>query len=139
MAQEGSIPEDVSYLLRDRITSLEQLETTLRLRQAAPEGWTVPQLAARLGIPQGLVDYALEGLASARLIAVEEIDGSLRYRYAPETDLLDTTVARLAAIYAEMPTRIIGTISRNAIERIRAGAGRAFADAFLIGKRNRDG
>jgi hypothetical protein len=33
----------------------------------------------------------------------------------------------------------MSVMSMNAIERIRSGTMRAFADSFILGKRNRDG
>jgi len=128
------IPDDLGHLLRDRVGSLEGLETVLLLRRDPGRSWPVDELAERLSIPVGLLDSVLGELAQQGLLVKSE----QRWRYGPASDELAAAVDRLALLYDERRLEVMRLLSAHALERIRDSAARAFADAFVI-KRKKDG
>lgn len=134
----AEIPDDVQALLRDHIESYEQLEILLLLRREVGKTWAAERIGERLGISASLAADALAALRSSRLVAAQD-EPETRYAYAPEKAALEETVSRLASDYASARIEIIKLMSANAINRVRTGALRAFADAFVIRKDKNDG
>jgi hypothetical protein len=134
----GDLPEDVLAILHEHIESYEQLEVLLLLRRERDEEWTVTGLAARLHVREELVGLALEGLRTARLVAITGAAPELRFAYRPLTAALDAAASRLDREYAERPIKIIQLMSANAIERMRTAALLTFADSFVLKKRDKD-
>lgn len=132
------VPDDVRALLRERIGSYEQLEILLTLCEE-PDGGTAEALSSRLHIPLPLTASTLTELQARGLVRLETVAAGTRYVYEPATPALEATVSRLAKAYAEHTIAIIKLMSSNAIGRVRTGAARAFADAFILRKDKRDG
>ena len=130
----AEIPDDVQALLRDHIESYEQLEVLLLLRREVGKTWAAERISERLGISPALAADALAALGTSRLVVAHEDEPETRYAYAPEKASLVETVNRLASDYASARIEIIKLMSANAINRVRTGALRAFADAFVIRK-----
>ncbi len=143
------LPDDVQALLRERIESYEQLEALLVLQEEG--GRTAEELCARLRVPLTLVESALRDLQSYGLVQPRPVQSqpqpgspqsarqqpepaAQRYVYAPETAALAAAVSHLASAYARDPVPIIKLMSSNAIQRLRTGAVRAFADSFILRK-----
>ncbi|MGH8219594.1 MAG: hypothetical protein ACREUT_13680 [Steroidobacteraceae bacterium] len=135
------LPDAVRVLLRERIESYEELEILLALERLRGTGKTVEELNAAVHGGMTLIESALRLLEARALIerrAVPAVEGAqraeIRYFYAPQSSELDGTVRALATAYAEQPIPIIKLMSENAIQRLRTGAARAFADAFILRK-----
>ncbi|MGH8326077.1 MAG: hypothetical protein ACRET2_04880 [Steroidobacteraceae bacterium] len=136
------LPDDVQALLRERIESYEQLEALLVLQEEG--GRTAEELCARLRVPLTLVESALQDLQSYGLVQPQPAQprpeqrqlepAAQRYAYVPETTALAAAVSHLASAYARDPVPIIKLMSSNAIQRLRTGAVRAFADSFILRK-----
>jgi hypothetical protein len=135
----AEIPDDVRALLRDHIESYEQLEVLLLLRREVGKTWAAERISGRLGISPALAADALAALRSSRLVVAHEDEPETRYVYAPGKASLVETVNRLASDYASARIEIVKLMSANAINRVRTGALRAFADAFVIRKDKDDG
>jgi DNA-binding IclR family transcriptional regulator len=133
-----SIPEDIGRLLRDGVASLEGLELLLLLRKERNRAWAVDEIARRLSIPQSSVEPALIEPVQYGLLTREGSGGSECWRYAPRTTEMDAMVERLAGLYDDRRLEVMRMLSAHAMERIRNSAARAFADAFVIG-RKKDG
>lgn len=133
MSDAGELPDDVRALLHEHIDSYEQLEILLLLRRERYERWTGEALASRLHLGTGLIETALAGLKTSRLV---EAAGGTRatFAYRPANSGLDAAVGRLEREYAERPILIIQQMSANAIERLRTAALHTFADAFVLKK-----
>ncbi|MGH8138289.1 MAG: hypothetical protein ACREVV_08860 [Steroidobacteraceae bacterium] len=127
----------VQALLYDHIESYEQLEILLLLRLAGGESWSEEQISSRLNISSSLTAGALSALRLSGLVKLRE--DWPRYEYAADTQAMDDAVNALAAVYATHRFEIIKLMSANAIKRMRTGALRAFADAFLLHKDKGDG
>ena len=144
-ASEEHLPDDVRGLLRERVESYEELETLLALERLRAQGKTVEELSAVVRVNTPLIERALRVLESRSLIeqrasATTGARGGAarperRYFYAPASAELDNAVRALAQAYAEQPIPIIKLMSENAIQRLRTGAARAYADAFILRKK----
>ena len=131
------IGEEVRVFLRDYIDSYEGLEVLLLLRRERT-GWTSEALCTRLNATETLIDRTLATLVRARLVNASGQPAPFSYSYADEDAARDATVCALAQAYREDPVQIIALMSTNAIERLRTGAMRAFADAFIL-RKDKDG
>ena len=118
------------------MTTFERLEVLLFLRERAPEEFALQAISDRLRIHPDLAREALQGLAAKGLLSAS---GEAVYRFAPATPALVETVEALVVAYREQSAAVLSTMSIYAIERIRSGPIRAFADSFLLGKRKDDG
>ncbi|HVL85763.1 MAG TPA: hypothetical protein VM367_15970 [Pseudonocardia sp.] len=125
------IPEEVRHLLRDRVSSYEELEILLLLAREPGIGRT-PEVVGELArVPALAAAAALERLRGTGLIEQSPGDGELAYRYRPDGPFSDT-VDLLVRESHENPVEIIKLMSANAIERIRMSALVVFADAFVL-------
>lgn len=129
-----NVPADVVDLLRTSVTSYEGLEALLLVRRA---GGTVSadDAAGALGLRRDIVASALHGLAEAGLVEEASVAGETRWGNVPEA--LHGVVDRLAVAYRDHRLEMVVIMNHHAVERLRSGALRAFADAFLI--RRKDG
>jgi hypothetical protein len=127
--------EQVRFFLREHMTSFERLEVLLLLHGNPSEELTASDVARRLTIREELVAEALHGLAQGGLLGVR----SGAFRFAPATPALGTAVRALAIAYQDQRAAVLSTMSMNAIERIRSGPVRAFADSFVFKKKNDHG
>jgi len=125
------LPTDVQELLRLRIGSYEQLHVLLLLFQGRAE-WSVEALAAHLKVSADSASQALSALAAHGLVARASEPPEPKYRYASGRQ--DAAVEALVRAHQEQPLAIIRLLAEQSIERIRADALRAFADAFLFRK-----
>jgi hypothetical protein len=133
-----AFPAPVQALLREQLTSFERLEIVLLLRQQPDLEWTVAAVSEQTRIPEELARDALIGLESGQLL--QRTGASVpAYRFNPQPAALADAVAALAVLYRDQHAAVMSVMSMNAIERIRSGTMRAFADSFILGKRNRDG
>ncbi|MGH9523175.1 MAG: hypothetical protein ACRD3E_11655 [Terriglobales bacterium] len=136
---EDDLPETVRALLTECIESYEELEILLLLHGVGETGLTAVESALRLRIGSPLAAAALGSLTNRGLVSTVGSDPESKYVYSPNSPILDEAVGCLAREYRNQPIRVIKLLSRNAIERLRAGALRAFADAFILGKGSRGG
>lgn len=127
------VDEAVRAFLRDDIDSFESLEVLLLLHRERT-AWTADELCRRFEIRAPVIDDALASLVRARLVSAtgQNVLGS--YRYADGDSARDALVASLERAYRDEPIQIMRLMSANAIERLRNGAIRAFADAFVFRK-----
>jgi hypothetical protein len=126
-------------LLRDFITSFEMLEIFLLLHANLQRDWSAAEVAGHVRIADDLVVRALESLRARRLIRGSPPLAAGRFQYAPESRELADAADALAHDFAERRAAVLLTMSTNAIERLRSGALNAFADAFILGSKHKDG
>lgn len=130
------VPAAVRDLIREQVHSYEELEALLFLHARPGEDCPPEAVAAALRVPADVAAAALGELA-ARGLARAAAAGGGAYRFGPATPALGAAVAALAAAYGEQRLAVIRLMSNNAIERLRTGATRAFADSFLIGRKRK--
>ncbi|MGH8259793.1 MAG: hypothetical protein ACREUG_08890 [Steroidobacteraceae bacterium] len=127
-------------LLSERIESYEELEILLALERARGTSKSADELSAALHVGSALIEPALRALEAHGLIARRDAPQlGAGYGYEPATPALDEAVRELARAYREQPIPVIRLMSENAIQRVRTGAVRAFADAFILRRDKNDG
>jgi hypothetical protein len=130
------LPEAVCTLLREHLTSFERLEIMLLLHKHPYEAWTVHAVSESTRIAMELTREALTGLTASGLI--ESVPGAgPAFRFGPREPALRQAVEQLALTYRERHAAVMNLMSVHAIERIRSGSIRAFADSFIVAKRKR--
>jgi DNA-binding IclR family transcriptional regulator len=124
-------PESVRLFLREHMTTFERLEVLLYLRKHAADEHSAKSVGDGLGVPPELTSDALLGLTASGLIARANAQGT--FRFEPATPELANAAAGLATAYQEQSAAVLSAMSMYAIERIRSGPMRAFADSFVLG------
>jgi hypothetical protein len=132
------LDERLDEFLAENVESLDELVCLVRLRGDVHRSWEVAALASSVGIPEGSVLEAVDGLCRRGFAERVASGGGLGFRYAQPSVALDEQVVALAAAYERSPIEVLKVISAHAIDRVRTGAMRAFSDAFLLRKK-RDG
>jgi hypothetical protein len=130
--QNPEIPDDVQTFLRDHASSYEELETLLLLHGSREKTWSLDDVAACTRLPADEVRAVLDTLCEAGF--ARQVEGGFRYAAAG-----NETVDRLARAYDEDRLSVVMVMAKNGLERVRAVTLRAFADAFVIGRKKRDG
>jgi DNA-binding IclR family transcriptional regulator len=130
------LPTDVLELLQQRVGSLEELEVLLLLRRTRERDWEVFEIARELGLPDTIVDTTIATLRSHDFLMIEGSPAG-RCRYAPRPAELAALVDRLATLYEERRLEVMRVLSAHALERVRDSAARAFAEAFVLGRKKR--
>lgn len=131
--------EKTRLLLRDFITSFEMLEVFLLLHAHPTQVWTARTVSNRVHIAEDLVLRALEALHLSRLVQAGTPLAPGEFRYGPDSSGTAAAADELAKDMAERRAAVLSTLSTNAIERLRSRAITAFADAFVLGKKPKDG
>ena len=127
-----SLSVEVQTLLRERIGSYEQLHVLLLLFKQRKE-WSEDEITTEVRISRSEVAVTLSALVANQLISPSSAAAEAKYRYLSGAH--DAVVEELVRSYHERPIAIIRLLAGRSIERIRADALRAFADAFLFRKR----
>lgn len=127
------VDEAVRAFLRDYVDSFESLEVLLLLHRERTAR-TADELGRHFKIRAPVIDDALASLVRAGLVNTPERSVLTAYRYADEDLVRDALIALLERTYRDEPIKIMQLMSANAIERLRNGAIRAFADAFVFRK-----
>ncbi|MGH3972168.1 MAG: hypothetical protein ACRDS9_02410 [Pseudonocardiaceae bacterium] len=110
----------------------------LFLRAQPEQTWSAAAVAAELHIADNLAASTLDELSCRGLIEASDLQRHARYRLGSD-DKLRHLVDLVARAHADNHLDIVRLMSANAIERMRATVARAFADAFLIGRKSKDG
>lgn len=133
MAQD-QLPDDVQKLIGEHITSVEQLEILLLLRDRPEPGWTARRVSEEMRTSERSAATRLEDLRKRGFLARREEGGESVYGFAPASEWLRRTVGRLASAYAERRYTVIDLIFAKPIDRLRV-----YADAFRFRKDDSDG
>jgi hypothetical protein len=120
----SGVPDDVARFLRAAISSVQQLEVLLFLRQERDRAWRADEVGSRLRTHAGAAAGYLESLGLLGLAAAE--GDAYRYEPGARAKLVD----QLAELYPTYRTRIVGLIYSEASDDAEA-----FADAFRLRRR----
>ena len=117
------------------VDTLEKLEV-LRVLHEPGSPRDADAIARTTGLARASVDEALSEMRAAGIVLAE--DGG--FRLDPETPHT-AGLAALVQLYEDDRVRVLNILTKRSLERIRANAARAFADAFLLKpkKGDRDG
>jgi predicted transcriptional regulator len=131
MADELS--EDIKNFVYRYISSVEQLEVLLFLKDHPDSFWSVEAITQRFQSSPSSIERRLKELQSLGFLTTRE--GAQReYHYEPQPDELKDSVARMADVYATRRISIIELIFTKPFGRIRD-----FADAFKLKEDKEDG
>jgi len=136
-----ALSADVLAFLRAHVESYEHLAILLLVFRERLRDWSEGELVDRLRIPPPLAATAVQDLSSAGLLRVVPpgsgagTGGANRYQYA-SCGATHATIAQLAQAFTDNPVQVVKALNANAIEKVRASAVRAFADAFVLKKKD---
>lgn len=125
----GDLSEAVRQLIVQHISSVDQLEILLLLKENSARVWTVEDVSQALLTQPEVTATRLSELAHDGLLSVKNVCGKDLYRYHARTAQLEPAVAELARLYPQYRVRIISLIYSKPTDKIRT-----FADAFRLRK-----
>jgi hypothetical protein len=131
----NELSTELRDLLSRRVDSFEKVELVMALRAAPHSTLTVEELSTRTRIPRDVVRSMVVELRAANLVERADRD-SVQLVLPSGVD--EASIAELEATYASDPIRVMKFLSEIAMNRIRSMASRAFADAFIFGKKKGD-
>jgi len=130
------IPESVQRFLFEHIHSFEELEIVVLLNRDVTQRWTEESIAGQLKIAVNLVADALKAVRNRGIVETFTESGTVFHVISAN---YKAELSEVAAVYERHRLEIVMLMGRNAIERVRTGAVRTFADCFFVGKRRGDG
>ncbi|HEY2386482.1 MAG TPA: DUF5985 family protein [Candidatus Binatia bacterium] len=131
-AESSAISERLRRFIAAQITSIDQVELLLLLRQEAQTAWTADAVSQVLRIEPSWAARRLEDLRERRMLVVDTSNPPA-YRFQPLDRELDSDIAELARAYAERRVRIIELIYAAPSTAIRT-----FAAAFRFRRDDTD-
>ncbi len=127
---EAGIPAAVLQFLEIHISSIEQLEVLLLLREHAGRAWTAEEVSRHLRSSVMSIQGRLNDLASRRFLAVTQSERGEAYLYAPGDEETTEVISGLAKAYKERRLTVINHIYGRPPSDLRS-----FSDAFLLKKK----
>lgn len=124
----NEISEGLRTFLEQRLSSLEQIEIVLLLRNDRSRSWTAMDVAKALGTAPEAAAMRLFLLASGGLLAFEA-SGVPRYRYAGVDPATDALLQELGEVFANDRNAVANIVDTGPRDPIRS-----FADAFKLKK-----
>jgi predicted ArsR family transcriptional regulator len=131
--------ERIRLFLLAHVESFEELELLLVLASSPDRNETAQAAAARTGVSVADARQALEHLATHGFLVVDAQATGPSFRYRPADIEIREGVNALLRAHAQSRTMLGRLMSTNAVERMRRWNAKAFADAFVIGRKKDDG
>jgi hypothetical protein len=135
---DDAVPVELSRFVSEHVESYEQLEVLLWLNSHRDESHEPSLLAEKLGMPESLLDEALQALVSAKLL-VRIGNSPELMRCAPATSEISEKIRALAEYYQRNRLQVVRLMTESSMRRLRGSALQAFADCFLLGKPGKRG
>jgi hypothetical protein len=130
---DSVLTEEIEQFIRRELSSIQQLEILLLLRQRADRDWSAAEVSDELRAASDAVGTRLSELADRRLL-LRESGKPDRYRYGPDSEARRKLVDGLADAYAQRRYSVIDLILSKPSDPIRV-----FAGAFRFRKEEDDG
>lgn len=131
------VPPALREFLDDHVENLEELEVLVLLAREPERTFTPPEVEQKVAFPSSSFSAALQKLCERGLC---EVVGDARGCMLTRRPTLRACALEVANLYESDQFAIIKLVSEAAMQRIRGSMGKAFADAFLLGrKKKRDG
>lgn len=131
---DDELPNEVRQLIADHITSVEQLEILLLLREHEGEDWSVRRVSDELRSSEASVGERLNALRESGLVRESERHSDVAFGYAPRTARLRRATDLLADAYSQRRYTVIDLIFSKPIDKLRV-----YADAFRFRKDGSNG
>ncbi len=125
MAANNSLAPDVEAFIRERISSVEELEVLLLLHASGGKSWSAAEASQQLYRQVDSVSARLESFRATGLISSDG-QNPPRYRYDPASRH-HSTVLNLEQAYKERKDTVIRLIFETPRDHLRI-----FSDAFKI-------
>jgi hypothetical protein len=135
---DPDIPAEARAWLFDHIQTYEHLEIMLLAHKQRDRDWTADSVGVALKLPAASAAEVLADLTASGLLERRETTSPV-FRYRPASPGHERAVDCLVRSYEEDRLNVIKLMTANALHRVRTGAMRAFADAFVVGRKRRDG
>lgn len=126
------ISPEIRKLIREHITSVDQLEVLLLLHRTAGREWTAREVADELRTNVQMAGERLSDLSYRGLLVMTDT-ARFSYVYRPTDIAIARAVDDLAAVYPTFRHRVIELIFSRPEESILS-----FADAFRITPKKKD-
>ncbi len=133
MAEPPEVSPPLRELLRTRIDSFDKLEIVMALHAAPHTTLSIEELSTAIKIPRDLARSLCSELRDALLVDDSE---RTKARLLPPSETDVALLAELADLYGRDRVLLARVLSDIAMSRLRNMAARAFADAFVLRKKN---
>lgn len=130
---DQQLPSQARQFIRDRITSVAQLELLLLLRTNPARAWTANELSSELRVQPTWARTELDHMCSQGLLSKTD-DPEPHFCYRPATAELEDSVTAVAQAYLVHRVSVVEMIYSRSTDTIRA-----FADAFKLRRTPPDG
>lgn len=135
MLVQQELSADLRRLLDAGIDSLDKLEVVVALYRAPERSLNFGALRERLDLDRDELRRSLRELAAAGFVT----EGDERRVTLSRLDAeREPRLSEIVTLYEQDKTRLVIAITEISLDRIRALAARAFADAFVIRRRKGD-
>jgi hypothetical protein len=121
----SDVTQDVRTLIRERLVSMDHVEVLMRLRDAAPEPVTAPQLERSTRLGPKTIARCLAELVHGGLVRQEPASNA--FAYAVQTPRDSAAVDELATLYTQRPVTLVKLIYEQPPTAVKL-----FADAFRL-------
>ena len=132
------LPHEVKLLLRDFVTSFEDLELVLFLHRERARAWETEELSRLTRVDADQIAKTTASLGARGAIKIDQSANHPTYQYEPTTPELGHAIDMLAKAFELNPVIVLRELNERAIERMRSSAIRTFAHAFVIRKKEGD-
>lgn len=133
----AAVPLELQRFLHENIEALEDVELLVLLGKNPDIPWSAESAESRLGLPESALATSLRRMKKRGL--VEPVDGAAdEYVLTRRNPVLRAKILQLVLAYESDRYAIIMVVSEAAMERVRESMSRAFADAFVLGKKRGD-
>jgi hypothetical protein len=126
------VSQSMRKLLVDRIDSLEKVDLVATLHRAPRATMSIQDLSAALRMPRDAVTTLAMQLRGASLVDVVARE-RVQLLSLSESDA--ESIAELVRTYQTDPIYVITLLSEIALDRVRAMASRAFAEALAASRK----
>lgn len=130
----SDVPDEVKRLLREHISSVEQLEILLMLRTHRDQEFDTHAVHQQLRTSEVSAAARLFDLAERGFLTMRQAGETTFFKFAPSVQWLASATDLLALAYNERRYRVIELIFSKPIENLRV-----FAGAFRFRKDKSDG
>jgi len=131
---EAELPSEVRQLVADHITSVEQLEILLLLREREGEEWSAKRVSDEIRSSESSAQERLAALEESGLVRASAGHSEAAFRFEPSNARLRRAVELLAEAYSERRYTVIELIFSKPIDKLRV-----YADAFRFRKDSNNG
>lgn len=133
-AMADALPDHLARLLLSSIETEERLDVLCLLKKARPRTFTAKTVASELGVVSSKAENALAMLCGRGFLTVT-IANDLFYAYAPVSPSMDEALDEIVKLLDADRSRVVDVLKK----RLGRDPVQAFADAFLVRKKDGDG